>query len=147
MLVGRLEGLCFGLIGAGSKHFCHNGVVCRIKTHSTKFHMGCNSGWFVASKGQQGTQNPSAFITPFLDLAKMTKDTLAIVKRLDNKRTSAEWEVFIAAAQVEWEEFDAQHPLRAVREQSSGEEGDDKSNGSMEGKIFNGCYFSPEVFE
>jgi hypothetical protein len=103
--------------------------------HSTKFHMGCDSGWFIAAKRQHGIQNPSAFIIPFLDSAKMTKDTLAIVKELDNKRTTAEWEVFITTAQVEWEEFDAQRPLRAVMEQSSGEEGEDKSIGSTEGKL------------
>jgi hypothetical protein len=146
VLVGRSEGLCFGLIRVGGKCFCHYRVACRIKTHSTKFHMGCNSGWFIAAKGQQGTQNPSAFITPFLDLAKMTKDTLTIVKGSDNKRTTAEWEVLIAAAQAEWEEFDAQRPLRAVMEQSSGEEGHDESIGSTEGELFGGCYFSPENF-
>ncbi len=145
--MGQSEGLCFGLIGAGSKRFCHNGVACRIKTHSTKFHIEYNSGWFIAARDQQGTQNPSAFITPFLDLAKITEDTLAIVKGLDNKRTTAEWEVFIMAAQAEWEEFDAQRPLRAVMEQSSGEGGDDKPIGSMEGELFNGCYFFPEEFE
>jgi hypothetical protein len=121
----KTEALCFGLVGA--RCFCRSSD-CRIKTHQKKMKMGCNLGWFIATKSQVFTGKPAAFVTPFLDSSKITEDTLAtLADPLTMKRT-AEWEAFIIEAQEEWREFEACHPLRAVVEQSSSQEGDLSSN-------------------
>jgi hypothetical protein len=61
------------------------------------------------------------------------------------QKTTAEWEIFIAEAKVEWEDFVARRPLRAVEELSSGEElEDDDSFESIEGAFM--VYLTPDEF-
>ncbi len=47
---------------------------------------------------------PNAFVHPFLDAAKITKDTTMTLKSGEHC-TTAEWEEFIAQAQEEWEDL------------------------------------------
>jgi hypothetical protein len=77
--------------------------------------MGCDGGWFIATKSQVLTGKPTAFIAPFLDLAKITEDMLSALKKPLTRKTTVEWEVFILEAQEEWAVFKTWHPLRMVR--------------------------------
>jgi hypothetical protein len=110
--------------------------------------MGCELGWFITAKGQSVAKTPTAFVMPFPDSAKITKDTLTILKNPNTKKTTAQWEVFISDAKEEWEEFKARSPLGVVEEISSkdSEEVDNDSIGSTEGELFDGSYFSPDNF-
>jgi hypothetical protein len=89
---------------------------------------------------------PTAFVTPFLDAAKIPEDTLSIPKNPLMRKTTVEWEVFILEAQEEWVDFETQHPLWMVKEQPSREEIDSESMGSTKGELFDGCYLSPKDF-
>ncbi len=46
VLVERSDSLCFGMVGG--KRFCRR-YGCKVKSHSKKFQMGCNAGWFIAT--------------------------------------------------------------------------------------------------
>jgi hypothetical protein len=101
---------------------------CKVKSHaSKKFKMGCNAGWFLASKPQPLTGTPTAFITPFLDASKITEDTKEVLTNMLDCKTTEEWEEFIAEAKEEWEEVQAQCPLEGIKEQLSGASGDEDS--------------------
>ena len=73
--------------------------------------MGCDAGWFIPAKEQSITRTPTTFVTPFLDASRIMKDTLAILKSSNTRKTTAEWEIFIADAKEEWEELKAKTPL------------------------------------
>ena len=77
VLVEQSMDLCFGMIGG--KCFCLS-EGCRAKSHAKKFQMGCERGWFIPSKSQVLIGGATAFIAPFLDAAKITDDSLAILK-------------------------------------------------------------------
>jgi hypothetical protein len=101
---------------------------CKVKSHaSKKFKMGCNAGWFLASKSQPLTGTLTAFITPFLDASKITEDTREVLTNTLDHKTTKEWEEFIAEANEEWEEVQAQCPLEGLEEQLSGALGDEDS--------------------
>ncbi len=119
--------------------------MCNVELHTKKFQMGCDQGWFIATKSQVLTGKPTAFIAPFLDLAKITEDMLSILRNPLTRKTTAEWEVIIMEAQEEWEDYKTRHPLRMVEEQSSGEEIDNESMGLTKGELFDGCYLSPRT--
>ncbi len=105
--------ICFGMVG--TKRFCRS-TGCRVKSHaSKKFNMGCNAGWFLASKSQPLMGTPTAFITPFLDAFKITEDTREVLTNMLDRKTTEEWEEFIAEAKEEWEEVQAQCPWRGSR--------------------------------
>jgi hypothetical protein len=108
--------------------------------------MPCESGWVIPAKEQSVTRAPTAFVTPFLDSAKITKETLAILKSSEAKKTTAEWEAFISYAKEEWEDLKSKSPLRAVEEMLSkdSEESEEGSVESTEGELFDGVYLSPE---
>jgi hypothetical protein len=108
--------------------------------------MGCNGGWFIATKSQVLMGKPTAFIALFLDLAKITEDTLSALKKPLTRKTTVEWDVFVLEAQEEWADFETRHPLRIVEEQLSGELIDDESMGLTKGELFDGCYLSPKDF-
>ena len=107
--------------------------------------MGCDSRWFIPSKSQSLSGKGAAFKTHFLDSAKITDDTLSVLQDTMTRKTAAEWEMFIAEAKVEWEEFAARRPLRAAEELSSGDELEvDDSFESTEGDFM--VYLTPVVF-
>ncbi len=89
---------------------------------------------------------PTAFIAPFLDLAKITEHMLSILRNPLTRKTTAEWEVFIMEAQEEWEDYETRRPQQMVEEQLSGEEIDNESMGLTKGELFDGCYLSPKDF-
>jgi hypothetical protein len=119
--------------------FCCSDV-CNVKSHTKKFRMGCDGGWFIATKSQVLTGKPTAFIAPFLDSEKITEDMLSVLKNPRIRKTTAEWEVFILEAQEEWADFETERPLWMVEEQLSWEEIEDESMGPTVGKLFDGCY-------
>ena len=146
--VSKAEGFCMGFVGTEKRRFCCGGG-CFVHAHkSSKFQMPCESGWFIPAKEQSVTRAPTAFVTPFLDSAKITKETLAILKSSEAKKTTAEWEAFISYAKEEWEDLKSKSPLRAVEEMSSkdSEESEEGSVESTEGELFDGVYLSPEEF-
>jgi hypothetical protein len=59
----------------------------------------------MASKDQQGMGSPAAFITPYLDAAKVSEDVLHTLGDAFIRKTTKEWEGFIQDAQEEWEEL------------------------------------------
>jgi hypothetical protein len=65
--IGVGEEICFGFVG--TKRFCC-AARCHIRAHQKKFDMKCEKGWFMASKSQQGTGSPVAFVMPFLDAGR-----------------------------------------------------------------------------
>jgi hypothetical protein len=98
----------------------------------------------MASKGQQGTGSPAAFITPYLDAAKVAEDVLHTLGDAFVRKTTEEWEEFIQDAQEEWEELLLQRPLGGITEHSSMEEEDEDSVETVEGKIH--LTLPPELF-
>jgi hypothetical protein len=117
--------ICFGVVG--TRRFCWS-LGCKVKSHaSKKFKMGCNAGWFLASKPQMLTGTPTTFITPFLDTSRITEDTREVLMNTLDHKTTEEWEEFIAEANEEWEEVQAQCPLEEIKEQLSGALGDEDS--------------------
>ena len=104
VLVGQSTGLCLGMIGG--KRFCLS-KGCTTKSHSKKFVMGCEQGWFIPSKSRVLQSGPMAFIPPFLDASKIMGDTHNILTDALMCKTTAEWEGFIVAAKEEWVEFEA----------------------------------------
>jgi hypothetical protein len=60
--------------------------------------MGCDAGWFIPSKLQTLSDKVAAFKTHFLDAAKITDDTLSVLQDTMTRKTTAEWELFIAEA-------------------------------------------------
>jgi len=146
VLVEKSEGLCFGNVG--EHRFCR-ATECKIRKHqggqANKFDMGCDAGWFIPSKLQTLRDKGAAFKTHFLDVTKITDDTLSVLQDTMMRKTTAEWEWFIAEAKVEWEEFVARHPLRAVEELSSGEKVEDNDSiGSIVGNFM--VYLIPDEF-
>ena len=99
VLVEKLEGLCFGNVG--EHRFCR-ATECKIRKHqggqANKFDMGCDAGWFIPSKLQTLSDKVAAFKTHFLDAAKITDDTLSVLQDTMTRKTTAEWELFIAEA-------------------------------------------------
>ena len=75
--VKKSEGLFFRNVG--EHQFCR-AVECKIRKHqgsqANKFDMGCDSGWFIASKSQALSDKVAAFKTLFLEAAKITKQHL-----------------------------------------------------------------------
>jgi hypothetical protein len=137
--------LCIGMIG--EHRFCLASGICRTKSHaSRKFKMGCSGGWFIPGKSQVLINIPTAFTSPFLDVAKVTDKTLVSLKDSSLRNTTTGWEGFIAEAKEEWTEFVARQPLRIVEERSSDEDGDDES-GSVEGDLFDGSPPSLDEFK
>jgi len=107
--------------------------------------MGCDAGWFIPSKLQTLSDKGATFKTRFLDAAKITEDTLSVLQDTMTRKTTAEWEIFIADAKVEWEDFVTRRPLRAVEELLSGEEvEDDNSIESIKGNFM--VYLTPDKF-
>ncbi len=135
------EEICFGFMGM--KRFCR-AAGCRIRAHQKKFDMKCKQGWFMTSKGKQGTGSPAAFITPYLDTAKVSEDVLHTLGNAFVRKTTKEWEEFIQDTQEEWEELLLQHPLGEITEHSSMEEEEEDSVESVEGKIH--LTSPPELF-
>ena len=134
LYVGADNNICFGLIG--SKRFCRK-LGCTIKSHkNNKFAMGSTGGWFLAAKSNQ-MKDPSAFVRPLLDANKITKNTALILKNPLSQRTTAQWEVFIAEAQEEWEEEQAVGVLDNISEDSGSDEDskDDRSEDMNEGDL------------
>ncbi len=86
-LVGKAKDLCFGVVG--TKGFC-NSKGCMIKSHAKKFWMGCNSGWFIATKSQVFWGKPATFIARFLDSARIMENRLFLLKNPLTKKTAAE---------------------------------------------------------
>ncbi len=113
--IGVDDKICFGLIG--TKQFCRS-KFCKVKAHknkNNKFAMGTKGGWFLAAKSNLMGQ-PSAFVWPFLDALKLTKDAALTLKNASmDRQTTAEWEEFIFEAQEEWEEVEA-HTLENIQE-------------------------------
>jgi len=146
VLIEKSEGLCFGNVG--EHRFCR-ATECKIRKHqggkANKFDLGCDAGWFIPSKLQTLTDKGAAFKTHFLDAAKITDDTLSVLQDTMTRKTTAEWEIFIVEAKVDWEDFVTRHPLRAVEELSLGEEvEDDDSIESIEGNFM--VYLTPNEF-
>ena len=118
------------------KRFCRK-PGCTIKSHkNNKFAMGSTGGWFLVAKSNQ-IKDPSAFVRPFLDVNKITKNIALILKNLLSQRTTAQWEVFIAEAQEEWEEEQVVGVLDDIHKDSeSGEDSkDDRSEDMNEGDL------------
>ncbi len=143
--VGVNDKICFGLIG--TKRFCRS-ESCRIKAHkkkNKKFAMSTKGGWFLAGKGNLAGQ-PSAFVWPFLDALKITKNTALTLKNaLVNRRTTAEWEDFIFEAQEEWDSMEAQM-LENIQEGSlGGDDVDDDSDDLIKGDL--ALSAPPKIFE
>ncbi len=83
--VGVDDEICFGLIG--TKQFCRS-KSCKVKAHknkNNKFAMGTKGGWFLAAKSNLMGQ-PSAFVWPFLDALKLTKDAALTLKNASMDR-------------------------------------------------------------
>jgi hypothetical protein len=97
--------------------------------------MGNKGGWFLAGKGNLVGQ-PSAFVWPFSDALKITKNmALTLKSALVDWRTTAEWEDFIFKAQEEWDSVEAQ-TLENIQEGSLGDEDvDDNSDDLIEGDL------------
>ncbi len=127
--VKKSEGLCFGNVG--EHRFCR-ATECKIRKHQgsqgNKFDMGCDSGWFIASKSQALSDKAAAVKTHFLDAAKITDDTLSVLQDTMTRKTTAEWETFIAEANVEWEGFVTRRPFCVVEELSLEEELEDNDS-------------------
>ena len=133
----------------GEHRFCR-AKECKIRKHqggqANKFDMGCDSGWFIASKSQTLSDMGAAFNTHILDAAKITVNTLHVLQDTMPRKKTAEWETIIAEAKVEWEDFVTRCPLRVVKELSSEEElDDDDSFESTEGNFMG--YLTPDTFD
>ena len=102
--VGADERICFGLIG--NRRFCRS-KGCKVKAHTkTRFSMmGARGGWFFPTKTTLSGE-PTAFIQPFLDVNKITQETGEFLLEMD-KRTTDDWERFIAISQEEWEDLES----------------------------------------
>jgi hypothetical protein len=68
--------------------------------------MGTKGGWFIPGKSNLSGQ-PNAFVQPFLDALKITKDRVWTLKNLVERRTTDQWEEYISKAQEEREEVQA----------------------------------------
>ena len=100
--VGADERVCFRLIG--NKRFCRSRG-CKVKSHTkTRFlMMGARGGWFLPAKSIL-IGEPTAFVQPFLDVNKITPETEYHLKEME-KRTTADWEHFVAVCHEEWNDL------------------------------------------
>ena len=121
--------ICFGCIGTDERRFCRS-PQCTTKAHKkTRFDMGCNAGYFIATR--RSSSLIAAFRAPFLDAAKLTEEVRAIVEDQgpDGERTTRQWEEFMVEAKVAWrvleEERDRRQAGGIIRE-GSDEDGETK---------------------
>ena len=98
--------------------------------------MGARGGWFLPAKTTL-TGEPTAYIRPFLDIKKITQETeeelLAMVKR-----TTADWERFIAISQEEWDDFESRG-LGNIQEGAGVDEDDDVDDEESEESDYEMC--------
>ena len=65
--------------------------------------MGARGGWFLPAKSTL-IGEPTAFVQPFLEVNKITPETEYHLKEME-KRTTADWENFMAVCHKEWNDL------------------------------------------
>jgi len=107
---------------SNERRFCRS-PQCTTKAHKkTRFDMGCNAGYFIATR--RSSSLLAAFRAPFLDAAKLTEVVRAIMEDQgpNGERTTRQWEEFMVEAKVGWhvleEERDRRQAGGIIREGS-----------------------------
>ena len=80
---------------------------------------------------------PTVFIHPFLDVNKITQETEELLLEM-NKRTSNDWERFIANSQEEWEDLESRG-LGNIQEGVGVDEDDDVDDEDSEESKYEMC--------
>jgi len=129
------ERICFGLIG--NRRFCRS-KGCKVKAHNkTRFSMmGARDSWFLPVMTTLSGE-PTAFIQPFLDVNKITQETGEFLLEM-NKRTTNDWERFIAISQEEWEDLESRG-LGNIQEGVGVDEDDDVDDEESEESDYEMC--------
>jgi hypothetical protein len=69
-----------------------------------KYKLGCQEGYFIPTQSYRTLCQPSAFRTPFLDAARLTKEVRIVLTSPGDAwwKTNREWEEFILQAEIAW---------------------------------------------